>query len=153
MKAPTGYSVDPTVYTIKAGKNKVKEDYETGTIKINKTAEDGIISGREFNISYTYNGKSLTETAKTNAKGIATLDDLKVYDMSTGKAITYTVSEINVGLKTGSIKINKQSEDNQNGGREFTVTGNGKTYSIKTGSDGVAILSDIPVYDSNNCTD
>ena len=179
LKAPTGYSVDPTVYTIKAGKNKVKEDYETGTIKINKTAEDGIISGREFNISYTYNGKSLTETAKTNAKGIATLDDLKVYDMSTGKAITYTVSEINVDtryetpkaknvkltdgdvdltvnvkfnneLKTGSIKINKQSEDNQNGGREFTVTGNGKTYSIKTGSDGVAILSDIPVYDSNN---
>ena len=179
LKAPTGYSVDPTVYTIKAGKNKVKEDYETGTIKINKTAEDGIISGREFNISYTYNGKSLTKTAKTNAKGIATLDDLKVYDMSTGKAITYTVSEINVDtryetpkaknvkltdgdvdltvnvkfnneLKTGSIKINKQSEDNQNGGREFTVTGNGKTYSIKTGSDGVAILSDIPVYDSNN---
>ena len=179
LKAPTGYSVDPTVYTIKAGKNKVKEDYETGTIKINKTAEDGIISGREFNISYTYNGKSLTETAKTNAKGIATLDDLKVYDMSTGKAITYTVSEINVDtryetpkaknvkltdgdvdltinvkfnneLKTGSIKINKQSEDNHNGGREFTVTGNGRTYSIKTGSDGVAILSDIPVYDSNN---
>ena len=179
LKAPTGYSVDPTVYTIKAGKNKVKEDYETGTIKINKTAEDGIISGREFNISYTYNGKSLTETAKTNAKGIATLDDLKVYDMSTGKAIVYTVSEINVDtryetpkaqnvtltsgnvdltvnvnfnneLKTGSIKINKQSEDGENGGREFTVTGNGKTYSIKTGSDGIAILSDIPVYDSNN---
>lgn len=179
IKAPTGYSVDSTVYTIKAGKNKVKEDYETGTIKINKTAEDGIISGREFKITYSYNGKSLSETAKTNAKGIATFDDLKVYDMSTGKAITYTVCEINVDtryeapkaknvkltdgdvdltinvkfnneLKTGSIKINKQSEDNHNGGREFTVTGNGKTYSIKTGSDGVAILSDIPVYDSNN---
>ena len=179
LKAPTGYSVDPTVYTIKAGKNKVKEDYETGTIKINKTAEDGIISGREFKITYSYNGKSLSETAKTNAKGIATFDDLKVYDMSTGKAITYTVCEINVDtryetpkaqnvtltsgdvdltvnvrfnneLKTGSIKINKQSEDNQNGGREFTVTGNGKTYSIKTGSDGIAILSDIPIYDSNN---
>ncbi|RGH33493.1 TonB-dependent receptor [Ruminococcus sp. AM43-6] len=99
--------------------------------------------------------------------------------MSTGKAIVYTVSEINVDtryetpkaqnvtltsgnvdltvnvnfnneLKTGSIKINKQSEDGENGGREFTVTGNGKTYSIKTGSDGIAILSDIPVYDSNN---
>lgn len=63
---------------IKAGKNKVKEDYETGTIKINKTAEDGIISGREFNISYTYNGKSLAETDKTNAKGIAVFDDLRV---------------------------------------------------------------------------
>ena len=78
LKAPTGYSVDPTVYTIKAGKNKVKEDYETGTIKINKTAEDGIISGREFKISYTYNGKSLAETDKTNAKGIAVFDDLRV---------------------------------------------------------------------------
>ena len=179
IKAPTGYALDKTVYKIKAGVTKVKEDFQTGKIKINKTAEDGIISGREFKISYTYNGKSLTETAKTNANGIATFDDLKVYDMSAGKAITYTVSEINVDtryetpkaknvkltdgdvdltvnvkfnneLKTGSIKINKQSEDNQNGGREFTVTGNGKTYSIKTGSDGVAILSDIPVYDSNN---
>ena len=179
LKAPTGYSIDPTVYTIKAGKNKVTEDFKTGTIKINKTAEDGIISGRKFKITYSYNGKSLSETAKTNANGIATFDDLKVYDMSTGKAITYTVSEINVDtryevpkaqnvtltsgdvdltvnvkfnnqLKTGSIKINKHSEDNQNDDREFTITGNGKTYTIKTGSDGIAILSDIPVYNSNN---
>ena len=179
LKAPTGYSIDPTVYTIKAGKNKVTEDFKTGTIKINKTAEDGIISGRKFKITYSYNGKSLSETAKTNANGIAAFDDLRVYDMSTGKAITYTVSEINVDtryetpkaqnvtltsgnvdltvnvkfnnqLKTGSIKINKQSEDNQNGDREFTITGNGKTYTIKTGSDGMAILSNIPVYNSNN---
>ena len=179
LKAPTGYSIDPTVYTIKAGKNKVTEDFKTGTIKINKTAEDGIIDGREFKVSYKYNGKSLSETAKTNAKGIATFDDLRVYDMSTGKAITYTVSEINVDtryetpkaqnikltdgdvdltvnvkfnneLKTGSIKINKQSEDGYIGDRTFEIKGNGKTYTVKTGSDGVAILSDIPVYDSNN---
>lgn len=53
-------------------------------------------------------------------------------------------------ILTKPIKINKQSEDNQNGDREFTITGNGKTYTIKTGSDGIAILSDIPVYNSNN---
>ncbi len=179
LKAPTGYSIDPTVYTIKAGKNKVTEDFKTGTIKINKTAEDEIISGREFKITYSYNGKLLSETAKTNANGIATFDDLRVYDMSTGEAIVYTVSEINVDtryetpkaqnvkltdgdvdltvnvnfeneLKTGSIKINKQSEDGENGDRTFEITGNGKTYTIKTDPDGVAILSDIPVYDSNN---
>ena len=104
---------------------------------------------------------------------------LNVYDMKTGKAISYTVSEINVAtryetpkaqnvtltsgnadltvtanfannLKKGSIKINKQSEDGENGDRTFEITGNGKTYTIKTGADGVAILSDIPVYDSNN---
>lgn len=180
IKAPTGYSLSTEVFALNANENvNVTEDYLKGNIIINKTAEDGIISGREFKITYSYNGKSLSETAKTNAKGIATFDDLKVYDMSTGKAITYTVCEINVDtryetpkaqnvtltsgdvdltinvkfnneLKTGSIKINKQSEDNQNGGREFTVTGNGKTYSIKTGSDGIAILSDIPIYDSNN---
>ena len=99
--------------------------------------------------------------------------------MKTGKAITYTVSEINAAtryetpkaqnvtltngnvdltvnvnfkntLKTGSIRINKQSEDGENGDRTFEIKGGGKTYTIKTGSDGIAILSDIPVYDSSN---
>ena len=180
ISAPTGYSISEEVFALKADENIfVTEDFTRGTIKVNKTAEDGIVSGREFKITYSYNGKSLSETAKTNANGIAAFDELRVYDMSTGKAITYTVSEINVDtryevpkaqnvtltsgdvdltvnvkfnnqLKTGSIKINKQSEDNQNGDREFTITGNGKTYTIKTGSDGVAILSDIPVYNSRN---
>ena len=177
ISAPTGYSISEEVFALKADENVfVTEDFTRGTIKVNKTAEDGIVSGREFKVTGN-DGSSYTK--KTKANGVAEFSGLKVYNTSTGKAITYTVSEINVDtryevpkaqnvtltsgnvdltvnvkfnnqLKTGSIKINKQSEDNQNGDREFTITGNGKTYTIKTGLDGVAILSDIPVYNSNN---
>ena len=177
ISAPTGYSISEEVFALKADENIfVTEDFTRGTIKVNKTAEDGIVSGREFKVTGN-DGSSYTK--KTNANGVAEFNGLKVYNTSTGKSITYTVSEINVDtryevpkaqnvtltsgdvdltvnvkfnnqLKTGSIKINKQSEDNQNGDREFTITGNGKTYTIKTGSDGVAILSDIPVYNSRN---
>lgn len=177
ISAPTGYSISEEVFALKADENIfVTEDFTRGTIKVNKTAEDGIVSGREFKVTGN-DGSSYTK--KTKANGVAEFSGLKVYNTYTGKAITYTVSEINVDtryevpkaqnvtltsgdvdltvnvkfnnqLKTGSIKINKQSEDNQNGDREFTITGNGKTYTIKTGSDGIAILSDIPVYNSNN---
>ena len=177
ISAPTGYSISEEVFALKVDENIfVTEDFTRGTIKVNKTADDGIVSGREFKVTGN-DGSSYTK--KTNANGVAEFSGLKVYNTSTGKAITYTVSKINVDtryevpkaqnvtltsgdvdltvnvkfnnqLKTGSIKINKHSEDNQNDDREFTITGNGKTYTIKTGSDGVAILSDIPVYDSNN---
>ena len=177
ISAPTGYSISEEVFALKVDENIfVTEDFTRGTIKVNKTADDGIVSGREFKVTGD-DGSSYTK--KTNANGVAEFSGLKVYNTSTGKAITYTVSEINVDtryevpkaqnvtltsgdvdltvnvnfnneLKTGSIKINKQSEDGENGGREFTVTGNEKTYTVKTGDDGIAILSGIPVYDSNN---
>ena len=177
ISAPTGYSISEEVFALKADENIfVTEDFTRGKIKVNKTAEDGIVSGREFKVTGN-DGSGYTK--KTNANGVAEFSGLKVYNTSTGKAITYTVSEINVDtryevpkaqnvtltsgdvdltvnvkfnnqLKTGSIKINKQSEDNQNDDREFTITGNGKTYTVKTGDDGIAILSDIPVYNSNN---
>ena len=156
ISAPTGYSISEEVFALKADENIfVTEDFTRGTIKVNKTAEDGIVSGREFKVAGN-DGSSYTK--KTNANGVAEFSGLKVYNTSTGKAITYTVSEINVDtryevpkaqnvtltsgdvdltvnvkfnnqLKTGSIKINKQSEDGENG---------------------IAIISDIPVYDSNN---
>ena len=177
ISAPTGYSISEEVFALKVDENIfVTEDFTRGTIKVNKTAEDGIVSGREFKVTGN-DGSSYTK--KTNANGVAEFSGLKVYNTSTGKAITYTVSEINVDtryevpkaqnvtltsgdvdltvnvkfnnqLKTGSIKINKQSEDGENGGREFTVTGNGKTYTISTGENGIALLENIPVYDSNN---
>lgn len=184
LKAPTGYSIDPTVYTISSDRTTtVKESPEFGKIIINKTAEDGIIANREFKVVNNTTGESWTE--KTNSNGVAVFGDendeqLYVYDLyDSRKACSYTISEINVDtryetpkaqnvtltsgdvdltvnvkfnneLKTGSIKINKQSEDGYIGDRTFEIRGNGKTYTIKTDSDGVAILSDIPVYDSNN---
>lgn len=180
ISAPTGYSISEDVFALNANQNVfVTEDFLKGTIRINKTAEDGIIANREFKVSWTENGKERSETAITDSNGIAEFKGLNVYDITGKNVISYTISEINVEtryetpkaqnvtltsgtvdltvtanfvneLKTGSIRINKQSEDNQNGDRTFTITGNGETYTITTGADGIAILSNIPVYNSEN---
>ena len=177
IKAPTGYDLDPTVYPLKAGQTVQSiEVTEKGSIVVNKTAEDGIKGDREFKVTGS-NGSSYT--AKTNSNGKAEFNNLVVYDMKTGKPVTYTISEINVDtryevpkaqdvtlingnadltvavdfenvLKKGNIKINKQSEDGQNGDRTFTITGGGETYTLTTANDGTAILASIPVYDSSN---
>ncbi len=180
ISAPTGYSISEEVFALNANQSVfVTEDFLKGTIRINKTAEDGIIANREFKVSWTENGKERSETEITDSNGIAEFKGLNVYDITGKNVISYTISEINVDtryeipkaqnvtltsgsvdltvtanfvneLKTGSIRINKQSEDNQNGDRTFTITGNGETYTITTGADGIAILSDIPVYNSEN---
>ncbi|MBQ6034487.1 MAG: Cna B-type domain-containing protein, partial [Ruminococcus sp.] len=177
IKAPTGYDLDPTVYPLKAGQTVQSiEVTEKGSIVVNKTAEDGIKGDREFKVTGS-NGSSYT--AKTNSNGKAEFNNLVVYDMKTGKPVTYTISEINVDtryevpkaqdvtlingnadltvavdfenvLKKGNIKINKQSEDGQHGDRTFTITGGGETYTLTTANDGTAILASIPVYDSSN---
>jgi len=177
ISAPTGYDLSTEVFALNVNQMAfVTEEVTEGIIKINKTAEDGVIDGRKFKVVGS-DGKTYTQA--TDANGVALFTELPVYDMSMGKEITYTISEINVDtryetpkaqnvtltsgtvdltvtanfvneLKTGSIRINKQSEDNQNGDRTFTITGNGETYTITTGADGIAILSDIPVYNSEN---
>lgn len=178
-KAPTGYTLDPKVYPMTGGTITSIETELTGSIKINKQADDGVLKDHEFKISYTEKGKSKSDTIKTDSKGIAEFTDLNVYDSSTGKAIKYTVSEINVetryetpkaqnvyltngdkdftvstkfenNSKTGNIKVNKQSEDGKNGGRIFTVAGNGKVYNKTTDNNGIAEFKDLPVYDKNN---
>ena len=177
ISAPTGYELSDKVYTLKANQTvTVYEDFETGTIRINKTAEDKLVRNIEFRVTGS-DGSSYTK--KTTAVGMVDFTELPVYDMKTGKPIVYTVTEINVAtryetpkaqnvtltngdadltvnvnfdneLKKGSIRINKQSEDGENGNREFTISGNGNVYNMKTAADGIAEISDIPVYDSNN---
>ena len=180
ISAPTGYDLDPTVYELNPNGNvNVSETQTSGSITINKTAEDCIVGGREFCLTWTENGDEHNKTAMTDDDGVAVFSDLDVYDMTAKNVITYTVSEVNVSeryvvpkaqdivltngdadltvtanfendLKKGSIRINKQSEDFQNGDRHFVVTGNGQTYDVTTGSDGIAVLTDIPVFDSND---
>jgi len=180
ISAPTGYDLSTDVVALKANGNvNVQEVITSGKIIVNKTAEDGIVFDREFRVKWTENGKEHSKTAKTNNSGIAEFSGLRVYDLSAKNAISYSVSEINVDtryetpkaqnitltkgnadltvavdfkntLKKGSLKINKQSEDGENGDREFTITGGGQTYTLITSNDGTAILADIPVYDSSN---
>ena len=97
ISAPTGYSISEEVFALKVDENIfVTEDFTRGKIKVNKTADDGIVSGREFKVTGN-DGSSYTK--KTNANGVAEFSGLKVYNTSTGKAITYTISEKNVPVK------------------------------------------------------
>ena len=178
-QAPKGYNLDPKVYPMTGGTITSVETELTGSIKINKQADDGVVKDHEFKVAWTEDGRSQSKTAKTSSSGTVTFSNLNVYDMFTGKAIKYTVSEINVDTryetpkaqnvyltsgdkdftvttkfennsKTGNIKINKQSDDGKNGDRTFKVTGNGKSYTAKTNSSGIAEFKDLPVYDKDN---
>ena len=178
-KAPKGYELDTKVYTTTGGNTTSVETELTGSIKINKQADDGVLKDHEFKVAWTEEGKAQSKTAKTSSSGTATFSNLNVYDMSTGKAIKYTVSEINVDTryetpkaqnvyltsgdkdftvttkfennnKTGNILVNKQADDGKVGDRWFGVTGNGKSYTAKTNASGVAEFKDLPVYDKDN---
>lgn len=180
ISAPTGYDLSTDVVALKANGNvNVQENITGGKITVKKTAEDGVISDREFKISWTENGREHSKNAVTNTDGIAEFDGLHAYDFGSKSAISYNIAEVNTEeryeipkaqdvtltggnadltvavdfenrLKKGSIKINKQSEDGQNGDRSFTISGGVQTYTLTTSNDGTAILADIPVFDSSN---
>lgn len=136
---------------------------ENGNLEIIKTSEDGIVA----DIAFTVSGNGNTYNVKTDKNGKISIPDLKAGEYSVTEVVsvryeaqqtkkvmvqagkTASVSFSNT-LKKGVIKINKQSEDGENGGRTFEISGNGKTYTVNTNDDGVAILRDIPVYDSDN---
>lgn len=155
-----------TLAKLKAGKRKyyaAVKGLENGNLEIIKTSEDGIVS----NIEFTVTGNGKTYNVKTDSNGKIKIPNLTAgeytvtekvpvrYESQQSKKVTVqagktaSVSFSNT-LKKGAIKINKQSEDGEVGNRTFEIKGNGKTYTINTNSDGIALLSDIPVYDKDN---
>lgn len=116
------------VYSDKACKKKV------GEIKIGENGTGSIkLSGG------TYYVKELIVPT-----GYALSDD--VYVLKSNQTVT-----VYEDFETGKIIINKTSEDKVVRNVEFKVTGsNGRSYTKKTNAVGIAILTDIPVYDINN---
>ncbi len=123
ISAPTGYDLSTDVVALKANSNvNVKEDITSGIIKINKTAEDGIVSDREFKISWTENGIEHSKKAVTNADGIAEFDGLHVYDFGSKSAILYNIAEVSTDEKYVIPKA--QDVTLTDGDRDFTVAVN-----------------------------
>ncbi len=149
--------VDPQTFNIKV-------NIEFGNLKISKTSEDEIIK----NIPFTVKGNGKTYNLTTDDKGNAELKNIPVgtYQIYEGEILRYekqavksvTVTDGNTAnvsfkneLKKGDIKIQKNSEDKIVKDFTFKVNGSdGSTYSAKTNGDGIATISDVPVYDSNN---
>ena len=143
---------------------KFNIDVEFGNIKITKTSEDNIVKGMVFTVKG--NGKTYTMT--TDANGTAELNNIPVgtytisendiirYEKQAEKTVTVTDGKsanvsFNNELKTGEIKIQKNSEDNIVTDFTFKITGSdGSSYTAKTNSSGVASVTNLPVYDSNN---
>lgn len=155
-----------TLAKLKAGKRKyyaAVKGLENGNLEIIKTSEDGIVA----NIEFTVTGNGKTYNVKTDSNGKIKIPNLTAGEYTVTEKVparyekqksqkvkvqagkTASVSFSNT-LKKGTIKINKQSEDGEVGNRTFEIKGNGKTYTINTNSDGIAMISDIPVYDKDN---
>ena len=100
ISAPTGYELSDKVYTLKANQTvTVYEDFETGTIRINKTAEDKLVRNIEFRVTGS-DGSSYTK--KTTAVGMVDFTELPVYDMKTGKPIWMMIIHV---IKSGTISL------------------------------------------------
>lgn len=159
-------SVQNLMFSKKADPQTFKIDIniEFGNLKISKSSEDGIIKNIPFNVK----GNGKTYNLTTDDKGNAELKNIPVgtYQIYEGDILCYvkqavksvTVTDGNTAnvsfkneLKKGDIKIQKNSEDKIVKDFTFKVTGSdGSTYSAKTNGNGIAIITDVPVYDSNN---
>ncbi len=135
-----------------------------GNLKISKTSEDEIIK----NIPFTVKGNGKTYNLVTDTNGNAELKNIPVgtYQVYEGDILRYvkqavkTVTVTNGNTATvsfknelikGNIKIQKNSEDKIVKDFTFSVKGSdGNSYTATTNADGIATVTDIPVYDSKN---
>lgn len=149
--------VDPETFGISV-------NIEFGSLKIVKTSEDKIVDGITFNVS----GNGINKNVTTKNGGEIQIDGLvpgtytvtetadtryvqpKSQTVKVENGKTASVSFTNT-LKKGKLKVQKDSDDHIVKGFTFTVSSStGKTYPITSDSNGVATLTDLPVYDSNN---
>ncbi len=147
---------------------------DTGSLKITKASEDGVISGVQFQVTGIDEGKNddYSEIVTTGSDGTVQIDDLVL-----GK---YTVTEVNTksyyvkpdsqtvevtadntpevpvevtvtnNLARGDLKVTKTSEDGQVSGLKFRLYGtstNGTAVDVTatTNSSGVATFTDVLV--------
>ena len=142
ISAPKGYDLSSDVVALKANGNvNVEEDVTSGKITVNKTAEDGVVADREFQISWTDNGKKHSKTAVTDKNGIAEFDGLHVYDFSTKDAISYSISEVNTNPRyivpeTQDVKLTNNSTDFTVNVKFENILKKGKIALIKHSDDG-----------------
>ena len=129
---------------------------KSGSLKLVKTSEDGVISGIQFTVT----GTNYSRNVVTNANGEFVLNDLvpgtytvteKVdprYEAQAPKTVkveadkTAQVSFINT-LRKGKLKIVKTSEDGIKAGIEFTITGKNYSKTAKSDKNGEIVLADL----------
>ena len=126
----------------------------TGSLKIRKTSEDGIVAGITFRVT----GKNYDQTATTNDAGELLLQNLlpgtyivteqdapERYEPQQPQTVTVTANataevQFSNVLKRGDLKIKKVSEDDVVAGITFRVTGNNYDQTATTNDAGELLL-------------
>lgn len=133
----------------------------TGSLKIVKTSEDGVVDGVSFHIT----GEGIDQTVQTANGGVITLDGLRpgtftvtemasdLYEPQDSQTVTVvsgqtaTVNFDNI-LKRGSLKVIKNSEDNMVAGVQFklsgtSLSGHAVEQFAETDENGVAVFENV----------
>ena len=154
-------------------------ELKRGSLKVTKTAEDGLVSGIKFKLSGTsLSGQKVEQYATTNAQGIATFENVLI-----SGSTPYSLEEVNTAskyvvpakqtaaiewnkvtnksfyneLKRGSLKVTKTAEDGLVSGIKFKLSGTSlsgqkvEQYAT-TNAQGVATFSNVLISGSTPYT-